>query len=248
MKAVFSIFVITCVVGVFGGKFPANLPQCRAADLECLPRVITQIVQSSPNGQPGLSIPPLEPLHINKIDILQGSTSPIAVNLKFKDLDLTGISQAVVTKVVGFEADPLNSKFEVYATVPRLTVNGNYKVNGQVLVLPIQGEGKSNLIFDNANLVVKYKPRIVTKNGKNYVQTDTFKLDFDTTRLHINLENLFNGDKVLGDNMNLFLNENWRDILNELKPAITLAMEEILKSIINRIFMKIPYEDIYLPS
>lgn len=66
--------------------------------------------------------------------------------------------------------------------------------------------------------------------------------------MHINLENLFNGDKALGDNMNLFLNENWRDILNELKPAIVLSVEEILKGIINRIFAKIPYDEVFLKS
>lgn len=116
------------------------------------------------------------------------------------------------------------------------------------MILPIQGQGKSDLVFDNANLVVKYKPTVMQKNGKNYIKTDTFKLDFDTTQLHIRLENLFNGDKALGDNMNLFLNENWRDILNELKPAITFAVEEVLKSIINRIFTKVSYDDIFLPN
>lgn len=108
------------------------------------------------------------------------------------------------------------------------------------------GEGDADLVFDNADLVVKYKPKIIEKNGKEYIQTDRFQLDFDTTRLHINLENLFNGDKALGDNMNLFLNQNWRDILTELKPAITFAVEEILKGIINRIFMKVPYNEIFL--
>lgn len=46
--------------------------------------------------------------------------------------------------------------------------------------------------------------------------------------------------------MNLFLNQNWRDILTELKPAITFAVEEILKGLINRIFMKVPYNEIFL--
>lgn len=115
-----------------------------------------------------------------------------------------------------------------------------------MLVLPIQGDGNANLIFDNLSLVVKYKPRIVEKKGKIYIQTDKFALDFDTTRLHIQLENLFNGQKLLGDNMNLFLNENWRDILTELKPAINLALEELFKGIINRIFSRIPYNDIFI--
>lgn len=101
-------------------------------------------------------------------------------------------------------------------------------------------------MFDNAELVVKYKPKVIEKNGKQYIQTERFNLDFNTTRLHINLENLFNGDKALGENMNLFLNQNWRDIFTELNPAITFAVEEILKGIINRIFMKVPYDEIFL--
>lgn len=46
--------------------------------------------------------------------------------------------------------------------------------------------------------------------------------------------------------MNQFLNQNWREILNELKPAITFAVEEILKGMINRIFQRIPYNEIFL--
>lgn len=146
----------------------------------------------------------------------------------------------------GFDADPNTSKYEVYATVPKVSITGKYKVDGRVLVLPIRGEGDANLVFDNCVLAVKYKPKVITKNGKQYIQTERFNLDFDTSRLHINLENLFNGNKELGENMNQFLNQNWRDILNELKPAITFAVEELLKSIINRIFAKVPYNDIFL--
>lgn len=45
--------------------------------------------------------------------------------------------------------------------------------------------------------------------------------------------------------MNQFLNENWKDIFQELRPAITFAVEEILKGIINRIFLRIPYTEIF---
>lgn len=141
----------------------------------------------------------------------------------------------------------MTSKYEVYAFVPRIDIVGKYKINGRVLVLPIQGEGNAKLAFDNATLVIKYKPKLVLKKDKQFVQTEKFKLDFDTSRLHIKLENLFNGDKALGDNMNQFLNDNWHDILTELKPAIVYAVEEILKGIINRIFAKIPYEDVFAP-
>lgn len=78
----------------------SDIPQCKAGDTVCLPKVITDIVQQHPNGHTGLAIPPLEPLRINRIDITQGGSSPINVNLNFKDLDMRGISKAVVNRVV----------------------------------------------------------------------------------------------------------------------------------------------------
>lgn len=78
----------------------ADIPRCRAGDTVCLPKVITDIVTMHPNGHSGLSIPQMEPLHINRIDILQGSNSPIAINLNFKDLELSGLSQAYIDRVV----------------------------------------------------------------------------------------------------------------------------------------------------
>lgn len=152
----------------------------------------------------------------------------------------------IIFKFSGFGPNPNASKYELYAKVPKVSIVGKYKVDGRVLVLPIRGEGNADLVFENCELAVKYKPKVTVKNGKQYIQTERFNLDFDTSRLHINLENLFNGNKELGDNMNQFLNQNWRDILNELKPAITFAMEGILKNIINRIFAKISYDDIFL--
>lgn len=77
-----------------------DIERCHAGDTVCLPKVITDIVQQHPNGHSGLSFPPLEPLRINRIDISQGSNSPIAINLNFKDLDLAGLSKAIINRVV----------------------------------------------------------------------------------------------------------------------------------------------------
>lgn len=77
----------------------ADIPQCHAGDTICLPKVITQIVQRHPKGHSGLAIPPMEPLHINRIEISQGNDSPIAINLNLTDLDLKGLSKAVVNRV-----------------------------------------------------------------------------------------------------------------------------------------------------
>lgn len=46
--------------------------------------------------------------------------------------------------------------------------------------------------------------------------------------------------------MNIFLNENWMDILHELQPSITEALGHVVKNIINNICRKIPYNDLWL--
>lgn len=60
-------------------------------------------------------------------------------------------------------------------------------------------------------------------------------------------DNLFNGrDQALSDGTNAFLNENWSDILNELKPVLKKAIGNIVNGVVSPIFAKFPYETLFL--
>lgn len=59
------------------------------------------------------------------------------------------------------------------------------------------------------------------------------------------LDNLYNGDKLLGDSTNLFLNENWEEIYNELKRSIFDAFGLIIQNVMNQVFRKIPYNELF---
>lgn len=61
----------------------------------------------------------------------------------------------------------------------------------------------------------------------------------------MDFSNLFNGQKELGDNMNLFLNENWKDIFDDTKASIEKAFVRVVKDFINAVFMKMPYKDLF---
>lgn len=61
----------------------------------------------------------------------------------------------------------------------------------------------------------------------------------------MNRTNLFNGDKLLGDTTNQFLNENWRDIFNELQPAMINAVDVMNLSVAKPVFDKVPYSELY---
>ncbi|XP_059610295.1 protein takeout-like [Phlebotomus argentipes] len=246
IRFIFLISVLLFVKSSLAAKFPDDIPKCKPADLQCLPEVITKVIRMVPNGHRGLHLIPIDPLHVDEIKITQERESPVNINLMLSNTDITGLKNLVVTKVKGFDKDPTNVVFEAEATLDRVMLLGQYKIDGRVLILPITGNGKSNLTLDNLTFKIKFKTSQTYKNSKVYIQTKDFLFNFGTTRLHINFENLFNGDQALSDNMNRFLNENWKDILDELKPAINDAFSQIFNHIINTIFSKISYSDIYL--
>lgn len=46
--------------------------------------------------------------------------------------------------------------------------------------------------------------------------------------------------------MNKFLNDNWSEILKEVHPSIEAALSQAFKEIANRIFRKVPFNQIVL--
>lgn len=63
--------------------------------------------------------------------------------------------------------------------------------------------------------------------------------------MYLHLENLFNGDRLLGDTTNRFLNENWRDVYSEMRPALAKTIAVMNKSVVKPVLDKIPYKELY---
>lgn len=59
------------------------------------------------------------------------------------------------------------------------------------------------------------------------------------------MDNLFNGDKLLGDTTNQFLNENWRVLFNELQPAMLRAIGVMNLAVAKPVFDNIPYSKLF---
>nr|CAD7616905.1 unnamed protein product [Timema genevievae] len=72
-----------------------------------------------------------------------------------------------------------------------------------------------------------------------------FKLDFNIEKLDIYLDNLFNGDKALGDNTNKFLNENWEVVHKDIGPYIIEGIAAAIKQIVTGLMDKVPYDDFF---
>lgn len=93
---------------------------------------------------------------------------------------------------------------------------------------------------------MKFITKAVERDGKTYMKIDKSKMSFDTTRLYMQFTRLFEGKNgPLAENMNQFLNENWKDILNELKPPINDGFGKVFFTIINHVLNNFAYEDLF---
>lgn len=227
-----------------GVKLPASYTRCNPGDEPCIIQAVTNTFQKFQNGLPALGLASLDPLRIDEMDIVQGE-GPVNIVLNFRNVDITGFKDVIVKKAKGLTDNP--SVVELNLLLPVATLVGNYKINGKVLILPIQGQGISNMTMANCDFMMKWNGALEKRsNGKEYYKMNKIKATFDTTRFYMQLTNLFNGDKVLGDNMNQFLNDNWEDILKELKPAIIGAFTNIFRAIISNVFENVPYSELFL--
>nr|CAD7431005.1 unnamed protein product [Timema monikensis] len=194
-------------------------------------------------GDPQYRIPKLEPLGLDEIKIDQGS-GPVQLSLTGKDVKVHGLSHAVL-KSIKFDSD--SKLLDIGFTIDKVIVLAKYDISGKVLVLPITGTGDLNITLDELSGVYKVKLDLKKneKDGKDYAQINNSDFKFSTKRAHFQLDNLFNGDKALGDNMNVFLNENWAEVFKEFGPAVGDVINVVISRILTGVFELVPYEDIF---
>jgi len=56
---------------------------------------------------------------------------------------------------------------------------------------------------------------------------------------------LTDGFHLSGDHLNVFINVNWELLFDELKPAFEEALTIIWTDIVDKVFAKVPYNDIF---
>lgn len=83
------------------------------------------------------------------------------------------------------------------------------------------------------------------ENGNTFMDIKDFRIECKVKRMTMQLDNLFNGDKALGDNINSFLNENWQEIYAELKLPVYDGIAKAMKAAAKKVFNTIPYNEIF---
>lgn len=192
-----------------------------------------------------MNIPPIEPMNIDSVVVDQaGATSAFNLRSSFKNAEIHGLSKSKLQKTAAkFKKFALKSD----AYTKRLDFVGHYTMKGQILVLPIVGEGFANVSMNE--LTTRHELHgeyFQGKDNNTYINITSYKIKFKPKWVKLRFDNLFNGDKLLGETMNRFMNDNWEPVFYGIIPGYEEKFGEKFKSVANILFHQVPVDLIFL--
>ncbi|XP_075990709.1 uncharacterized protein LOC142986231 [Anticarsia gemmatalis] len=240
-----------CLVGVIsvaaGSKSFINFggfvcPREEKALGRCLRDALNTYIPQLATGVPEYGVPPCEPLLVPSLSIQQ-STGPISVVSNYSDVTVTGPASMKVREVHVNSAD---HKVIARLYIPELKMRGNYKLSGQLLMLPIEGDGDFAAKYGDIDaLVTIVLGRQHRHNDEDALTCEHLDVSFHVGYASMQLDNLFgDGDGELSNAMNQFLNENWQKLAEELQTPMEEALRDFLKPLADHAFGTLNADDI----
>lgn len=223
---------------------PSYIKVCSRKDPEinkCVFNSIEQLRDKLITGIPELSVPPIEPLILKHIRLLRG---PIGARL---DVNLTNIQVfgPSTFKIRDFKIDPNNVVLTFKVGFQKLDFQGKYQINTQILLLKLVGEGNVTGNFLGYESDCFLKSHKVIRNNQTHIIFEKMKFNIKINKAHINLDNLFNGDPVLGPASNEVLNANSDLLVDEIKPVLEDALSDLFTNISNKITEAFTYDELF---
>ncbi|KAF2900825.1 hypothetical protein ILUMI_05364 [Ignelater luminosus] len=209
---------------------------------ECMKNAIQDALTRLDNGIPTLNVPPLQPLNIPSITIGEGKGA-VNVVQKYKNFNLYDVGKSIIEKIEA-KATPNDLKLEVELLSPETRFEADYSFNGRVLLLPIVGDGKCTVTLQQVKITINLYAETFEKKEKKYLKVKNVTLKLVPGKVIYNFENLFNGDERLGNEMNRLLNDNWKDVYDDIGDQYAVALQTVFADYADKVFSKVPFEEI----
>ncbi|XP_034486913.1 uncharacterized protein LOC117791308 [Drosophila innubila] len=205
----------------------------------CLGRNLQVMLTNWKDGVPGTkTVGPWEPFSIKRVKLSQNDNSALAINADLRNIVVRGASQAVVKET---RYNQKQYKLRALLNIPKLSFDFDYKVRGNILVLNLNGQGKGQFEAGKITMVVELdvKPRITPE--ANFADLQHVKTNIpEIGSFKVKLNNLFGGDKQLEETAHTIINENWRQFVDILRPAIEQAIEAVMSDRFTKLLNYLP--------
>ncbi|KDR14108.1 Protein takeout [Zootermopsis nevadensis] len=220
---------------------PDWLRPCRLKDPElnsCVKDTFQNMFPALAKGIPEIHVDRFEPLYLSRLSLSKGH-GPVTITGSFYDILAHGPSKAKATSAV---LDMDRRVFELGVFLPEIRIESDYNLQGKVLILPLIGNGPAKVNLDNVTTSVSTRFELRRLQGRQVLHIADMTVDFDIQGMTVNLENLFNGNKVLGRTLNAFVNKNALEIVKELKDPLGESFSVVFKDIMNNALSHMPID------
>ncbi|KAF2900824.1 hypothetical protein ILUMI_05363 [Ignelater luminosus] len=240
------LFVVVALVNVNAEELPPEYQRCKHDDpkfSECMKDAVQTSLLKLENGISSLKVPTIQPLNVPSITIGEGKGA-VNVVQKYKNYNLYDLSTG---KIGNFNAKITDNEFSMEFDIDyeEVRFEADYSFNGRILLLPIIGDGKCTVKLQKLKAKFTLHAETTEKKGKKYLKVKNCTLALTPGKVIYNFENLFNGDERLGAEMNKVLNDNWKEVFDDIGDQYAVAIQTILGDYADKIFSRVPYDDLF---
>ncbi|GLV31067.1 uncharacterized protein CBL_12140 [Carabus blaptoides fortunei] len=240
-----KLLLVLSVISVVPAKIslPPYLKKCSISDPnfnQCYVDHGNMAIPTISKGDKKYHFPNLEPFKIDKISIDTNSN----LHVDMTNIEMHGLNKTILQAA---DNDVIKNNYTYTYLIPNLEMTGDYELKGNILVLSLEGKGTSVFKFKNVKCVYNVVYERYTKNDVDYLRRTTSSLDYDMEHATMHFDNLFNGNKQIGDEMNKVLNENWKEVSGEFKPAVSSTILQIVDTVFARFLAIVPADELFDP-
>ncbi|XP_021930050.1 protein takeout isoform X2 [Zootermopsis nevadensis] len=222
-------------------KIPDFIKLCKRSDPqlnECITDSVEHLKPALEKGVEGI-VPSLEPLRMNEVPIIDNN----GLRIVGKDVKTYGCSDFRIFNMKADVGSKMDLEFDL--ELPMLYTVAQYEVSGRILLIPIKGNGPFYGNWSECTAHVTLDGDLEDRSGFKFVRFNTLRIVFTMGKGRVELRNLFNGDKVLGDAVNSAINSNFKQVLKELQHPIEKALEDAILEIANDCVRDFTYDQLF---
>jgi len=241
---IYSVLTLSLVCLASGGN-PKGMSKCDWGDEKCIIKNLNTFASEHYKGDPESGLAPFDPLKFVTLEIGSDSDGPVSLKVTFSNSLLTGLKDTKFTKAEGYAKDFDGKDVTIEATVPSLKGTGDVKLKGKMMILKLDNEGKSDLEFQDLKASLKCKLKKVKKGGKDYLHYENCLVHLEPKKMKIDATALFPKDKTMATSMNKVFNENWKEILDSVRPSAEKGVGKIFEDAFNSLADKSPADELF---
>ncbi|XP_068617323.1 circadian clock-controlled protein daywake-like [Battus philenor] len=235
-KYLIPILLLQCSV-IYCKISPDYIVPCVGLKSECLKKTIQEVIPHFVKGIPNIGVNSTDPYYSKNIDL----EFPGGLKLQFSEGVFTGLRKCIVEDA-SYQNREANVEFRC-----NITAKGKYKALGQILIISIRGDGDAKIKVTDFILKGKLKFTDAVRDGITYSEIKKYDVSYEVKdKVQFALTNLFDGNSELSETVLKFMNENWREVVDEFGGPI---FKEVVSSAIENIrnfFGNIPKDELFI--